>query len=282
MTSTQPNEALREWHDNATHWVKHADTIRLMFAPVTRALIAEADIRPCQSVIDVAGGAGEPALTIAQHVGESGSVMCTDAVAEMIAGARSKAEVLGLKNVEFRQCEAQSLPFLDHTYDAAVSRLGIMFVADPAAALKEMVRVTKPGGTVSLVVWHKSELNPFCYLISNVMSHHVASPPADPDAPNAFRFAEPGKLARALSAAGAVDVRELVLDFHLEAPISTAGFWKLRSATSGTLREKLATLPPSQVQRIAIEAQDAVSPFFPNNEMSFPAKMLLVTAKNPS
>jgi hypothetical protein len=145
-----------------------------------------------------------------------------------------------------------------------------------------MLRVTKPGGTVSLVVWHKSELNPFCYLITNVMSHHVTSPPADPDAPSAFRFAEPGNLARLLSAAGAVDVREEVFDFQIEAPISAVEFWELRSTTSGTLREKLATLPPSEVEQIACETREAVSQFFPNNQMSFPAKMIIVSAKSQS
>jgi len=282
MTNTPTNDALREWHDNATHWVNYSETIRTMFAPVTRALIEEADIRPGQSVIDVAAGAGEPTLTIAQHVGASGSVMCTDPVAEMLAAARVKAECLGMKNVNFRQCEAQSLPFLDHTYDATVSRLGIMFVPDPNAALKEMLRVTKPGGAVSLVVWHKSELNPFCYLITNVMSRHVPSPPADPDAPSAFRFAEPGKLARALTAAGAVDVRELMLDFQIEAPVSLSEFWEIRASTSGTLREKLATLSRSEAEQIASEAKEAVSPFFPNNQMSFPAKMIIVTGKAQS
>jgi SAM-dependent methyltransferase len=279
MCNPQSNETLHDWHENAVYWVKHAATIRTMFAPVTRSLIDEAGIRQGDSVIDVAAGAGEPALTIAQHVGKSGSVMCTDAVAEMIAGARTEAERLGLKNVDFRHCEAESLPFLDDTYDRAVSRLGVMFVTDPIVALKEMLRVTKPDGTVSLVVWHKSELNPFCYLITNVMSRHITSPPADPDAPNAFRFAEPGKLAHALAAAGAVDIRERVLEFNIEAPISPAAFWELRSGTSGTLREKLATLPSSEVEQIALEAQAAVRPFFPNNEMSFPAKMLLVTGK---
>ncbi len=279
MTSKPNNDALREWHNNATHWVRHSEIIRTMFAPVTRTLIAEADIRPGQSVIDVAAGAGEPTLTIAQHIGESGSVMCTDPVAEMLAAARSKAERLGLQNVDFRRCEAQSLPFSDHTYDAVVSRLGIMFVPDPNAALKEMLRVVKPGGTITLVVWQKSELNPFCYLITDVMSRHVPSPPADPDAPSAFRFAEPGKLARALTAAGAVDVRELMLEFQIEAPISLTEFWEIRSTTSGTLREKLATLPPAEVQQIAMEVQEEVSPFFPNNRMNFPAGMILVTGK---
>jgi len=279
MSNTNTNDALREWHNNATHWVNHAETIRLMFAPVTQALITEADIRPGQSVIDVAAGAGEPALTIAQHVGASGSVMCTDAITEMLAASERKAEHLGLKNVDFRQCESQSLPFPDQTYDVAVSRLGIMFAADPAVALKEMVRVVKPGGVISLVVWHKSELNPFCYLITDVMSRHVSSPPPDPDGPSAFRFAEPGKLSRALSDAGAVNVRELILDFQLEAPLSPAEFWELRSTTSGTLREKLTTLPPAEVQQIGVEALEAVNPFFPNNRMNFPAKMILVTGK---
>ena len=271
------SEVLREWSENASAWQKHNATIRTMFAPLTTAMIEEARITAGQKVLDVAGGPGEPSLTIAETVGPSGSVMCTDAVAEMVAAAEAEAKRRGLTNVEFRQCLADSLPFDDNVFDAAVSRLGVMFFPDVPAALKEMLRVVKPQGAVCFVVWGKNELNPFTCCVQKVISRYVEMPPVGPGDPGAFRFAEPGILAELLAQAGAADVRERELDFRIEAPISAEQFWELRSATSGTLREKLATLPEDQARRVALEVQESVREFFPNGHMSFPAQMLLVS-----
>jgi FAD/FMN-containing dehydrogenase len=101
----------------------------------------------------------------------------------------------------------------------------------------------------------------------------------DPDAPGAFRFGETGKLARIFSEAGAVAVHERDLNFRIEAPISRDQFWEMRAGTSGTLREKLANLGTEQVQLIASEMKEAVREFFPNDQMSFPAQMILVTGR---
>ena len=274
-------EILREWKDSAALWRVHSATIRTMFAPLTAALIEEAKISTGQSVLDVAGGPGEPSLTIAEVVKPTGSVMCTDAVAEMVAAAEEESKRRGLENVHFRQCTADSLPFADNTFDVTVSRLGAMFFPDPVAAAREMLRVTKPQGRLCFAVWGKSERNPFAHLVTNVVSRYVQIPPDEPDAPGAFRFAEQGKLARVLAEAGATSVRERELRFHMEAPISVAQFWEFRSATSGTLREKLAKLPPEQVQRIGAEVQDAVREFFPGEQMRFPAEMLIVSGHKP-
>lgn len=276
-SDSQEDEVLREWRDSAFYWQKHIDTIRVMFAPLTRALIDEAGIVAGDSVLDVAGGSGEPSLTIAQTVGPTGSVTCTDAVAEMVAAAKSEAQRCGLRNVAFRQCAADSLPFDSKSFDAAVCRLGAMFFPDPLAALREMLRVTKIGRALALAVWGKSELNPFAYLVTNVVARYFDVPSDDPNVPGAFRFAEPGSLARILKDAGASNVKERLLKFHIAAPISPQAFWEMRSETSGTLREKLATLSPLQSELIAQEAQEAVREFFPNNQMSFPAQMIIVT-----
>ena len=120
----QSNNVLREWRENAEYWREHYITIRTLFAPVTRALIEEAKITAGNVILDVAGGSGEPSLTIAELVGPGGSVTCTDAVAEMVSAAKSEAEQRGLTNVEFQQCLADSLPFEDNHFDATVCRLG--------------------------------------------------------------------------------------------------------------------------------------------------------------
>lgn len=276
---TESDEVLREWRASAFYWQKHANTIRTMFDPVTQALIEDADIMEGEAVLDVAGGAGEPSLTIASVVGPTGSVIYTDAVQEMVAAAESEAQRRGLKNITFKQCSAQSLPFESQSFDAVVCRLGAMFFPDPVAALREMLRVTKHDGVISLAVWGKSELNPFSYAITSVVGRYFeVTAEADPNTPGAFRFAEPGSLAQILAEAGAVDIKERVLKFNIAAPISLEQFWEMRSETSGTLREKLATLPTSQAELLAKEAKQAVSEFFSNTGMSIPAQMIIVTA----
>lgn len=119
---------------------------------------------------------------------------------------------------------------------------GVMFFPDPFLALVEMLRVIKPEGSLSFVVWHERNMNP--YIVTDVISRHVTIPPVDPEAPGAFRFAERGKLARILKKAGATRIRERLLKFCIEAPISRDEFWEMRSGTSGTLREQLDAMTP--------------------------------------
>lgn len=277
---SQTDEVLREWRESAFYWHKHLGTIRTMFQPVTQALINDAGIIEGQSVLDVAGGSGEPSLTIAEKVGPTGSVMYTDVVAEMVTGAQSEAQRRGLTNLKFRQCAADSLPFENNSFDAVVCRLGVMFFPDPLTALREMLRVTKPAGAIALAVWGKSGLNPFSYMVTEVLDRHFgAAAPADPDAPGAFRFAEPDSLARILRQAGASEVKERPLEFHIAAPISPKEFWEMRSETSGTLREKLAKVPPQQRNLVGQEVQEALREFFPNNQINVPAQMIIVTGK---
>ena len=279
-SDNQASEVLREWRESACYWQKHAATIRTMFGPVTEALIQDAGIIEGDAVLDVAGGAGEPSLTIAGVVIPTGLVTCTDAAPEMVAAAESEGQRRGLTNVAFRQCEADSLPFDDNSFDSVICRLGAMFFPDPLAALREMLRVTKREGAIALAVWDKSQLNPFAYLITDVLARHFgAGAPADPNAPGAFRFAETGALAQLLTSAGALQVRERALKFDIAAPISAKQFWEMRSETSGTLREKLASLLPDQAALIAQEAQEAVREFFPNDQMRFPAQMIIVSGK---
>jgi ubiquinone/menaquinone biosynthesis C-methylase UbiE len=280
MGHIQKDGILQEWSGTAPYWEKHSPTIRTMFAPLTEALMEDAGIAEGHSVLDVAAGSGEPSLTIAERVGPGGTVMCTDAVEQMVVAARKEAQRRGLTNIRFRQCVADSLPFGNSSFDAVVSRLGVMFFPDPLAALREMMRVTKPGGALALAVWHKSELNPFAYIITNIVSRYVETPATDPEAPGAFRFAEPGKLASILKDSGARNVRERLLQFRIEAPISPAEFWAMRSETSETLRKKLATLKADQRLRVAQEVQETVTEFFPDNQMSFPAQMLIVVGNS--
>ena len=272
----------RMWRESAFYWDKHRATIAAMFAPLTNAPIDESRIAEGQAVLDVGGGAGEPSLTIAKVVGLEGTVTCTDPIAPMIEAAEREAQRRALHNVKFQQCVAESLPFQNDQFDAAVSRLSAMFFADPPVALSEMLRVVKKTGRVSFVVWAPPEVNPFFQIITDIVERYLPSPPADPDAPGAFRFAQRGKLAMLLREAGAVEINEQLLQFRIKADLALTEFWTLRSELSDTLREKVKQLSSEQLNQIDQEITKAAQPFFANDRMDFPAAAIVVTAQKPN
>jgi ubiquinone/menaquinone biosynthesis C-methylase UbiE len=281
MTNDTANEVLAAWETSSRYWNKHQALIQKMYAALSRALIEDAHIGPGQAVLDVGGGSGEPSLTISPIVGESGSVTYTDPAAGMVKATRDEAGRRGLPNIRFHQSPAEQLPFSDNSFDAAVSRLSVMFFPDVLASQREMLRVVKPGGYVSFLVWAAREVNPFFSVVTTVLDRFVPAEAEDEDAPAAFRFAAPGKLARVLQEAGAVDVIERELAFMIEAPITVERFWELRTEMSDTFRKKLAKLVPDQVAAIRYTVQKAVASYFKAGGMSFPAQVLVVTGRKP-
>src|SRR5689334_16368353 len=119
----QPNqEIISAWRASAPFWEKHREIIRQMFAPVTQALIKDGLVGSGQSVLDIATGPGEPALSVAAVVGPEGKVVGVDPVPGMVAAARRAAERLGIGNARFEVAPADQLPFPADTFDAVVSR----------------------------------------------------------------------------------------------------------------------------------------------------------------
>ena len=276
MVFQDKKDVLREWRESAPYWAKHYGIIRSMLAPITTALIEAAAIEEGHSALDVAGGSGEPSITIAQSFGPPTWVTCTDAVFEMVTMARREARHRGLTNIDFTDCGAEALPFESNTFDVAICRLGVMLFPDPVAAIGEMLRVVRAAGRVAFAVWDARDSNPFFQVVAAIVSRYVESPPEDPEAPGAFRFAERGKLAALLSDAGMVQVTERLLKFTLEAPLTPLQFWEVRTELSDTLRTKVAGLSKEQVARLAQEVEEAGRAFYEAGRMRFPAAVLIV------
>jgi SAM-dependent methyltransferase len=279
MTPEQAADIKRAWRGAAEYWTKHAPTVRALFAPLTEKLMAAAEIAPGQEVLDIAGGAGEPSLVIADRIAPGGSVTCTDIAPEMIAGARQRAAEAGISNLNFEICPADALPFADNSFDAVVCRFGAMFFPAPLAAAREILRVLRPGGRVALAVWGEREANPFLSASRDVAARFVPPPPPVPDAPDAFRYAEAGKLAAVWRAASVGGVSEEVFDFQIVAPISRKQFWQFQCELSDTLRGKVAQLSTEQQTALARGVAQAVRPYFPGGKMCFPARVRLVTGR---
>jgi ubiquinone/menaquinone biosynthesis C-methylase UbiE len=271
------DDVVQAWRGSASYWDRHRDLMRAWLAPVTGGMTAASAVREGDSVLDVAGGAGEPSLTFARLVGPAGRVTCTDVAPEMAAAASGAARGEGLSNLDFAVCGAGDLPFRDRTFDATVSRFGVMFFPDPPAALAGMVRATRPGGTVTLAVWGEAEANPYFSITSGILSRYVESPPEPPDAPGAFRFAERGRLAALLAQAGAFRVEEWALEFYMGAPVEFEEFWAVRVEVSDSLRKKVGSLPGDVARRLREDVREATREFFAGGAMSFPAQVLIVS-----
>jgi ubiquinone/menaquinone biosynthesis C-methylase UbiE len=274
----QPDQkVISTWRDSAPYWEKHREIIRQMFAPITQALAEDGLVSSGHTVLDIATGPGEPALTIAALVGPEGKVFGIDPAPEMVEAARRATNHLGLGNAQFDVASADHLPFPADTFDAVVSRFGVMFFPSPVDAVREMLRVLKPGRKLAMAVWHFAERNPFHYTLSRVIERYVDSPPPAPDAPDAFRFASPGKLRDVLAEAGAMAPSERLLQFTIQAPISVEDFWTLRCEMSEKLREKVAMLSSEQSTEVKREVLEVLRGYSTDRGMSFPAEVLIVS-----
>jgi len=216
-------------------------------------------------------------MTIAALVGPEGKIFGIDPAPEMVEAARRAAARLGFRNAQFEVSSADRLPFPADTFDAVVSRFGVMFFPSPVDAVREMLRVLKPGRRLALAVWNSANRNPFFYILQRVIERYVDSPPPAPDSPDAFRFAIPGKLRNVLSEAGAIAPSERLLQFDVQASISVEDFWMLRSEMSEKLRETLATLSGEQRGEVKRQGLEALREYYTKRGMTFPAEVLIVS-----
>jgi SAM-dependent methyltransferase len=121
---------------------------------VTLVLMAEllaeaADLKAGQKVLDVASGNGNASLAAARRFSE---VTAIDYVPMLLEEGRKRAEAEGLA-VDFREGDAENLPFEDASFDVVLSTLGVMFAPNQDKAAQELLRVVKPGGTIGMVNW---------------------------------------------------------------------------------------------------------------------------------
>src|SRR5713226_2419990 len=159
--------------------------------PVSDLLIKNAGIISGYSVLDMATGTGEPALTIAKIVGRRGRVVGADLSPDMLEVARERMASQALENVTFQVNEDDDLPaFQDNSFDAAVCRFGLMFMPNPVAVLRAIRRILKPGRKVSVSVWGPPERAQFFTTIMKVVSKHFPDakplPPGTPGGPFAI------------------------------------------------------------------------------------------------
>lgn len=247
------------WAKAAAGWRLNDERIRRATAPMTERMIELAGIRPGMRVLDLAGGSGEPGLPIAHVVGPSGSVLLTDQSPEQLDFAREKAAAQGLSNVEFRVADAEEIDVEEGAFDAVTCRWGIMFMPEPARALRAAHKALRPGGRVAVAAWGPPHLNPFYTRpFSVLMKYADVRPPDVGQCPGMFAFAERTRLAALLSDAGFRDV--VVEDLELTPADYESGdaYWEAVQL-SGPISRELGKLPEAAKDALRGDLIDAVT-----------------------
>jgi SAM-dependent methyltransferase len=267
-----------EWAGDVTAnaWQKYYPQMREQLAGVTKALVDAAAPGPRDSILDLASGTGEPAISLARRVPD-GSVVASDLSEGMLTALRFNAANESITNIETRVCDGQALPFADSSFDLVTSRFGVMFFVEIERAMAEIRRVLKPGGRAVFLVWGAPVPGSYFGAAAMPYIRRLAIKP-DPDAPGPMRYAEPGKLAKLVEAAGFTGVIETA--FNLPAPAKGApeAFLTGMFEIAAPFRNAAASLPESDRQAAQEEALENLRALFDGSIINVTAPIIIVTA----
>jgi SAM-dependent methyltransferase len=184
MTAETFKQNMRaQWDAAAAGWDRHGPEIRDWLRLPTDAMLEMAGISTGQTVLDVAAGAGDQTLDIAARVGAQGAVVATDISARILSYALGNAIRAGHHNVRIHAADAEDLNLGDAMFDAAICRLGLMFLPDPLAGMSQVHRVLKPGGRFCSIVFAGPDMNPCLRILMSTALRHAGLPPRDPFQP---------------------------------------------------------------------------------------------------
>ena len=267
-----------EWGRAATGWHDWIPAINAWLEPATEIMLDQAGVVAGNRVIDIAAGDGGQSISAAMRVGSRGEVLATDIAPKFVELANAVARRMGLSQLNAEVMDAESLTLPDDHYDAAISRLGLMYLPDLQKGLGEIKRVLQPGGRASAIVFTTAEKAPFFSIpVSLIRKKRGLSPP-EPGLPGPFSLGSPGILAENFRKAGFGDIHEQVI----EAPLRFASAGECvqwRREASGTMQQMLSGLDENSKSEIWKEIVSAMEKYESSDGFESPCELLICSAQ---
>ena len=199
------NAQREQWNKDGAAWRRWNPTLDRWYGEVTRQMLDLARIQPGQRILDIAAGAGEPAVSAAERVGPGGYVLATDISEGIVELALQVARERGLKQIETRAMDGEKLDLPDASFDAVLCRLGLMYMPHPVTALREWRRALRAGGRVAVVVFSTPDRNSWGAMPASIIRRRAQLPPPVPGQPGPFSLGGPGVLEGVFRQAGFAD-----------------------------------------------------------------------------
>ena len=233
--------------------------LAMFILPVSAHLVRLCNISPNDKVLDVACGTGNTAIT-ARRIGGA-NVTGVDFTPELLSQAKTEASLAEADDIEWKEGDAEDLPFGGESFDVVVSSFGHMFAQNPEAAIKEMLRVLKRGGRVAFATWPAELVNG---KLAEVMARHLPSSPNNPPPPSPMQWGMPDVVQKRLGSA--------VKDIHFERGfvsiplLSPNHYWRMMSTKSGPVMQAIQTLKDTQkVESLKKDGLQAIAPYTHDN-----------------
>ena len=272
--------AVREqWDRSADGWNDHTSEIRAWLRIPSDAMLDMAGIVPGASVLDVAAGAGDQTLDIAQRIGPQGRVLATDLSPGILALAQKNARQAGFHNVQTHVADGEDLQVEPASFDAVVCRLGLMFFPDPLQGLHGMHRALRPAGRICTMVFSRPESNPCIGILMSTALRYAGLPARDPFQPGGLlSLGKPGLADELFRAAGFQNVATTALDAPFRLPTATHYLNFIRSSAS-PIQQILGRLAPDVAAAAWAEMEDRLGVFTTADGWVGPNELLLTAGQ---
>jgi len=269
----------QQWEDAAEAWYRWGPTLETWLAGSTERMLDAAGVASGSSVLDIAAGARGQTLAAARRVGGEGRVVAIDISPTILTYAAKQAAEAGLTNVETMEADGEQLGGLaEASFDAAVSRLGLIYLPDQAGALAGIHSALRPGGRLSAVVYSTADRNGFFSVPVSVIRRRAGLPAPAPGLPGPFSLGSPGVLEEKLAAAGFRDVAVEAVDSPLLLA-SAAECLRFERESFGALHQMLSDANQEQEREdVWAEVEDGLRKFETADGFVGPCELLVARA----
>jgi SAM-dependent methyltransferase len=267
-----------QWEDAADAWHRWGPTIEDWLGAATERMLSAAGVTAGSEVLDVAAGAGGQTFAAARRVGDQGRVLATDISPTILAYAARAAYDEGLHNVTVQEMDGEQLDVAEASFDAVISRVGLIYLPDQRAALAGMRAALRPGGRLAAVVYSTADANAFFSIPVGIIRRRAQLPPPVPGQPGPFSLGAPGVAEALLADAGFRDitVETVVSPLRLD---SAADCVRFERESFGALHQMLAGLPEAERDAAWAEIGEELARFEGPDGFTGPCEMLVVAGR---
>jgi len=262
-----------QWQDAAHAWHSWDPVFDRWLGPATELMLDLAGVGEGTRVIDIAAGSGGQSIAAARR---GATVLATDISSNILEEAAQAARAAGISTIATHVVDGESLDVDPGTFDAAISRLGLMYMPDKQGALAQARRVLREGGRYAAIVFAEPDRNGFFSVPIGIIRRRAQLPPPAPGLPGPFSSAG---LRDQLDAAGFREVEVHRVDAPLEVS-SAAECARLERESFGALHQMLAGLAEDERQDTWREIESALGEFETAEGFRGPCELLVGVGTN--
>jgi SAM-dependent methyltransferase len=267
----------QQWEDAAEAWHRWGPTLESWLGDATEVMLDAAGVTVGSKVLDVAAGAGGQSITAAHRVGADGEVVATDISPTILTYAAKAAAEAGVTNLRTVEADGENLDDQpEGAFDAAISRVGLIYFPDQQRALAGIRRSLRDGGRFATITYSTPANNEFFSIPVSIIRERAQLPAPVPGQPGPFSLGAPGVLEATLTTAGFRDVVVTTVAAPLRMP-TASDCVQFERESFGALHQMLKGVPEGERDDVWADIELALSRFQTSTGFVGPCELLVAS-----